>query len=83
MAPGRSPESALDEKRRLERLQGLVDQLKSQYAGALTLYYLGYSHAEVGDLLGCTAEAARKLVTRAEARLVDLAQAERLDDNPA
>ncbi|MBI5508320.1 MAG: sigma-70 family RNA polymerase sigma factor [Deltaproteobacteria bacterium] len=72
MASAPSPEAKIDLRRRLERLAALLDQLKPEYAGAVMLHHLGYSHAEIGELLGCTAEAARKLVSRAEAKLVRL-----------
>ena len=67
-----SPESVVDDQRRLETLADLLDQLKPQYAGAVMLHHIGYTYAEIGDLLGCTAEAARKLVSRGEAKLVRL-----------
>ncbi|OGQ91011.1 MAG: hypothetical protein A2289_00895 [Deltaproteobacteria bacterium RIFOXYA12_FULL_58_15] len=69
---GTSPESAIDDHRRLQTLAEMLDELKPQYAGAVMLHHLGYTYAEVGELLGCTAEASRKLVSRGEAKLVRL-----------
>jgi len=73
-APSPSPESMIDEGRRLTRLSELIAELKPEYAGAVMLHHLGYTHAEIGELLGCTPEAARKLVSRAEAKLVRMQQ---------
>ena len=74
MAAPPSPESVIDDGRRLKRLADLIEKLKPEYAGAVMLHYLGYSHAEIGEMLGCSPEAARKLVSRAEAKLVRLQQ---------
>jgi RNA polymerase sigma factor (sigma-70 family) len=74
MAVPPSPESVIDDGRRLKKLAELIEQLKPEYAGALMLHHLGYTHAEIGEMLDCTAEAARKLVSRAEAKLVRLQQ---------
>jgi RNA polymerase sigma-70 factor (ECF subfamily) len=68
----KSPESVVDDQRRLETLAELLDRLDARYAGAVMLHHIGYTYAEIGDLLGCTAEAARKLVSRGEAKLVRL-----------
>jgi RNA polymerase sigma factor (sigma-70 family) len=64
-----SPESAIDEGRRAEAIVAAIGELKEEYGAALVLHYKGYSHAQIGDVLGCTAEAARKLVARARAKL--------------
>ena len=69
-ASGRSPESRLDEGRRLLDLQKRLASMKPEYSAALLLHHMGFAHAEIGDLLGCTAEAARKLVCRARLKLV-------------
>ncbi|MEE8409994.1 MAG: sigma-70 family RNA polymerase sigma factor [Myxococcota bacterium] len=68
----RSPESKADDQRRLEQLSELLDAIKPEYAGAVMLHHLGYAHAEIGEMLECSAEAARKLVSRGEAKLVKL-----------
>ena len=73
-AARRSPESMIDDDRRLERLSRLLETLKPEYAGAVILHHLGYSHREIGEVFGCSPEAARKLVARAEAKLVRLQQ---------
>ncbi len=72
---GRSPESMIDQDRRMHQLVAWLDELKPEYAGAVMLHHLGYAHAEIGEMLGCTAEAARKLVSRGEAKLVRLSEA--------
>ena len=36
------------------------------------LHHMGYSHKEIGDTLDCTPEAARKLITRARTKLLDM-----------
>jgi RNA polymerase sigma factor (sigma-70 family) len=77
--PAASPESAVDDSRRIATLVQLLDRLKPQYAGAVMLHHLGYTYAEIGELLGCTAEASRKLVSRGEAKLVRL----RCEDDPS
>lgn len=66
------PESMLDQQRELVQLEVLLEQLKPEYAAAVRLHHMGYSHSEVGDMLGCSAEAARKLVARAESKLLQL-----------
>jgi RNA polymerase sigma factor (sigma-70 family) len=68
----RSPESAVDERRSVDELSQLLDEIKPEYAGAVMLHHLGYAHAEIGDMLDCSAEAARKLVSRGEAKLLKL-----------
>jgi RNA polymerase sigma factor (sigma-70 family) len=74
---GRSLESVVDDQRRLETLAELLDELKPQYAGAVMLHHVGYTYAEIGELLECTGEAARKLVSRGEAKLVRLREEKR------
>lgn len=73
LADGRrvsSAESRVDRNRKLAELNDLLAEMKDEYATALMLRGAGYSHAEVGELLGCTAEAARKLESRARAVMV-------------
>lgn len=70
--PQRSPESKADDQRRLEQLSELLNEIKPEYAGAVMLHHLGYAHAEIGEMLECSAEAARKLVSRGEAKLLKL-----------
>ena len=66
---GPSMESRIENRRRAEALMEGIASLKSEYGAALMLNYQGYSHQQIGELLGCTAEAARKLVSRARAKL--------------
>ena len=66
---GRSPESLIDDRRRLGALLESIAELKEEYGAALVLNYQGYSHQQIGDVLGCSPEAARKLVSRARAKL--------------
>jgi RNA polymerase sigma factor (sigma-70 family) len=68
----RSPESVVDDQRALDELSRLLDEIKPEYAGAVMLHHLGYTHAEIGEMLDCSAEAARKLVSRGEAKLLKL-----------
>lgn len=64
-----SPESAMDHDRELQSLRSLLAQLKDEYAAAVMLFHMGWTHEEVGDMLGCTSEAARKLVARGLSKL--------------
>lgn len=65
-----SGESRFDLNQELANLLDQVQQLKPEYGAALTMHHMGFSHHEVGESLGCSAEAARKLVARARSRLV-------------
>lgn len=69
-APNRSPESRLDGQRAFEELMAQVEALDPKYGAALVLHHLGFSHEEVGDVLDCSPEAARKLVARARTKLL-------------
>ncbi len=68
----RSPESKADRRNQVEALEEALAQLKPDYEAALRLHAMGFTHAEVGELLGCTAEAARKLEARGLSRLQQL-----------
>jgi RNA polymerase sigma factor (sigma-70 family) len=68
----RSPESRYDDQQRFEKLLAGLEELKPEYRTALMLHHMGYSHKEIGDTLDCTPEAARKLITRARTKLVDM-----------
>jgi len=68
----RGPETRLDERNRASALMREIDALKPDYGAALLMFHLGFTHAEIGHTLGCTAEGARKLVTRAHKKLIDL-----------
>jgi RNA polymerase sigma factor (sigma-70 family) len=70
--PRASPESWLDEARRMHELEQLLDTLPDQQAQAVVLFYQGHSHAEIGAVLGTSAEAARKHVARGRAKLASL-----------
>lgn len=63
------PEGLLDGRRRLEALLRRLEGLKSEYSAALLMHRMGFSHAEIGETLSCSAEAARKLVSRAKKKL--------------
>lgn len=69
-AIGPSMESRIDRQDRLDELLSRVQSLKPEYGSALIMHHLGFSHAEIGEALGCTTEAARKLVSRARIRLL-------------
>jgi len=71
----RSPESAIDQQGRLAALGDELDRLKPEYASAVRFFHMGYTHAEIGEMLGCTPEAARKLVARGHAQLAQRSQA--------
>ena len=66
----RSPESLIDQNDQFDSLLDQIDRLKPEYGAALLMHHLGFTHAEIGDTLGCTPEAARKLVTRARLKLL-------------
>jgi len=68
----RSAESVYDAQHAASRLLDEVRQLKPEYGAALLMHHLGFSHAEIGESLGCTAEAARKLVSRGRTSLLKL-----------
>jgi RNA polymerase sigma-70 factor (ECF subfamily) len=71
-AAARSPESVLDGQRRFAALLEQLQELKEEYGAALMMHHIGFSHAQIGDALGCSSEAARKLVTRGRQKLLDL-----------
>jgi RNA polymerase sigma factor (sigma-70 family) len=66
----RSAESRFDDQQRVEQLLAQVRQLKPSYGAALMMHHLGFSMAQIGETLDCSAEAARKLVARARAKLI-------------
>ena len=66
----RSPESQLDDRNRVSALFEKVSTLKPDQAAAVLMHHMGFSHAEIGESLDCTADAARKLVTRAHSKLI-------------
>lgn len=74
-APERSAESLLDDQRRFAVLIGQIQELKAEYGAALMMHHIGFTHAQIADALGCTAEAARKLVTRGRQKLLELRSA--------
>ena len=45
-------------------------QLKPEDGAALMRHHMGFPLGQIGEMLGCTPEAARKLVARARAKLV-------------
>ncbi len=69
-----SPEAWIDERRRLRDLEVMLDALPDAQAKAVVLFYQGHSHAEIGEVLGVSAEAARKHVARGRAKLAMLAR---------
>jgi RNA polymerase sigma factor (sigma-70 family) len=70
----RSMESLVEDSIEVRKLLDDLGELKSEYAAALLMHHLGFSHAEVGDSLDCSADAARKLVARARTTLLRLRQ---------
>ncbi len=71
-----SAESQVDDGRRVEALVAQIAELKEEYGAALIMNYQGYTHAQIGEALACTAEAARKLVSRARAKLTTQGKSE-------
>lgn len=70
--PGAGLETQVDVKQKFQTLHHLLDQLPSAQAQAVMLFHMGHTHKEIGEILDCSAEAARKLVARGRARLVTL-----------
>ena len=69
---GAGLETQADVHQRFAALHELLDQLPATQAQAVMLFHMGHAHKEIGEILDCSAEAARKLVARARARLVTL-----------
>ncbi|MCC6805949.1 MAG: sigma-70 family RNA polymerase sigma factor [Deltaproteobacteria bacterium] len=67
----KSLESQLDDRRRAEAVMAQVAELKPDLAAALLMHHHGFTHQEIGDALDCSAEAARKMVSRAHRKIVD------------
>lgn len=70
--PARSAESRFDDHRRFDTLMKQIQELKDEYGAALMMHHLGFTHAQIGEALGCTPEAARKLVARARRKLLEI-----------
>jgi RNA polymerase sigma factor (sigma-70 family) len=68
----RSMESMADGARGARDLMRDIERLKPEYGAALLMHHGGFSHAEIGEALDCTEEAARKLVSRGRTRLLAL-----------
>lgn len=71
----RSPESLVDDQKKLTLLLQDLERLKGEYAAALLMHHMGFAHGEIGETLGCSAEAARKLVSRSRTKLLSLRSA--------
>lgn len=65
-------ETRVDNARQMDALLRQMETLKPEYAAALLMFHMGFSHGEIGHTLGCSAEGARKLVSRAHRRLVEV-----------
>jgi len=74
--PLRSIESKFDDRHRLAGLLQQISKLQGDYGAALLMHHMGFTHAEIGEALGCTAEAARKLVSRGRIKLLELVEKE-------
>jgi RNA polymerase sigma factor (sigma-70 family) len=70
--PQRSAESIYDRNEEVAQLERLMQTIEPEYACAIQLHAMGFSHAEIGEALGRSDEAARKLVARASAKLLRL-----------
>ncbi len=68
-APLRSAESRLDDAFQLQALLTRIRGLREEHGAAILMQQFGFSYAEIAARLGCSPEAARKLVQRAQARL--------------
>lgn len=68
-APKNSAETVFDQRHAASELLENIRTLKPDYATAVLMAHWGFSHAEIGDTLDCSAEAARKLVSRARVML--------------
>jgi len=68
----RVPESVIDAQRRQQAIQDALASLPAPQARAVTLFYQGFSHQEIAATLRCSAEAARKQVSRGTAALAKL-----------
>ena len=64
-------ETQAEQARQLAWLQSKLDALPFNHAQAIILSVVGHSYPEIGDMLGVSAEAARKLVTRGKKKLLD------------
>jgi RNA polymerase sigma factor (sigma-70 family) len=77
-----SIETRLDQKKRLHEVSEQIATLKPEQQTAIFMHCLGYAHGETGELLGCSPEAARKLLARALAKLADMHAGQDLDLAP-
>jgi RNA polymerase sigma factor (sigma-70 family) len=68
----RSAESVLDGKAQWQELLDDIAKLKPEHATALLMHHMGFTHGEVGEVLGCSEEAGRKLVGRAKVGLLKI-----------
>jgi RNA polymerase sigma-70 factor (ECF subfamily) len=69
---GLDPERAASQRQRQERLQAAVRRLPLGLRQAVVLMLEGLSHAEIGDVLGITANNVAVRLTRARAALAEL-----------
>lgn len=72
---GPGVETLADEKRQVSTVEGLLGQIKPEYAIAVKMHFLGFSHQDISEVLACSSvEAARKLVARGLSRLQALSR---------
>ncbi len=64
-----SPESVYDRRNAAADLIGEIQSLPPDQATAVLMSHWGFSHAEIGETIGCSGEAARKIVSRARIKL--------------
>jgi len=64
-------ETQADHAKKLLWLQSRLDALPLPQAQAIILSTLGHSYAEIGSMLEVSAEAARKMVSRGKAKILD------------
>ncbi len=64
-----SEESVVQDRRRYEELRACMLAMDEEARAPVVLQQLGYSYAEIAEILGCTPEAARKRATRLTEKL--------------
>lgn len=68
-----SDEESAVEKLSAQELQAFIDQLPDGYKTILNLYAVeGYSHKEVGEMLGISENTSRSQYSRARAKLIEV-----------
>jgi RNA polymerase sigma factor (sigma-70 family) len=70
---GAGIETQVENQIRGEKVNAMLDQIKPEYATAVRMHVMGFTHPEIADVLGVPSEeAARKLVARGLSQLQKL-----------